>query len=368
MIVKNEAKVILNCLTSALPLVDYVLIVDTGSEDGTQELIRSFLAKHSLQGTVIDEPWRNFAYNRNFALERLRDVEAVHYAMIIDADDVLIMDPAFDPIAFKSRMEHDLYDVEVFHGDISFYRPQICRNRLPFSFKAVLHEYLEAPADPITRQNAEGLRIATGRGGARSQNPRKYQDDAAVLEIALATEADPFLRSRYTFYLAQSYRDCGERQKALEQYLKRADQEFWNEEVYVSLLEAGNLMAALDRSFKEVIAVYERATQTVPARTEALHAASRYCRNLGHYAEGQEYAQRGLGVDRPAGLFVQPWVYDYGLLDEFSVNAYWAGAYRKSLDACLTLLASDKVPRDMLKRVVANARFAADKLASASQS
>lgn len=362
MIVKNEANVIRNCLTSALPLVDYVLIVDTGSDDGTQELIRTFLAEHNVQGVVVDEPWRNFAYNRTFALERLREVKAVDYAMIIDADDVLILDSCFDATAFKSRMEHDLYDVEVSHGDISFYRPHICRNRLPFSFRAVLHEYLEAPASPITRANAEGFRIATGRGGARSQNPRKYQDDAAVLERALTTETDAFLRSRYTFYLAQSYRDCGERKKALGQYLKRAEQGFWSEEVYISLLEAGNLMAALDHSFEDVIAIYERATQTAPARTEALHAASRYCRNFGRYAEGQRYAQRGLGIDRPAGLFVQPWIYDYGLLDEFSVNAYWTGAYRESLDACLTLLGSDKLPRDMVKRVLANARFAADKL------
>ena len=40
-------------------------------------------------------------------------------------------------------------------------------------------------------------------------------------------------------------------------------------------------MAALDRPFDEVIATYERAAQTVPARAEALHAASLYCRTRG---------------------------------------------------------------------------------------
>ena len=362
MIVKNEAKVILRCLASALPLVDYVLVVDTGSTDGTQDLVRRFLADHDVEGAVIDEPWRDFAYNRTFALARLREVETVDYAMIIDADDVLIQDPNFDPVAFKSRLEHDLYDVELSQGSISYYRPQICRNRMAFSFKGVLHEYLEAPPGPITRQTAKGFSVVSGREGARSQNPRKYQDDAAVLENALATETDPFLISRYTFYLAQSYRDSGEREKSLASYLKRAEQGFWNEEVYVSLLEAGNLVATLGRPFEEVVAVYERATETVPARAEALHAASLFCRNQGRSAEGQEYARRGLGLDEPVGLFVQPWVYDYGLLDEFSVNSYWAGSYRESLDACLKLLASDKLPPDMLKRVVANARFATEKL------
>lgn len=362
MIVKNEAKVILQCLASALPIVDYVLVIDTGSEDGTQDLIRTFLTTHNVNGAVIDEPWRDFAYNRTFALERLREVETVDYAMIIDADDVVVQDAGFDPNAFKSKMDHDLYDVEVSHGGISFYRPQICRNRLPFSFKGVLHEYLEAPPGHLTRETAKGFRVATGRGGARSQNPRKYQDDAAVLENALATEIDPFLVSRYTFYLAQSYRDSGEREKSLANYLRRAELGFWDEEIYVSLLEAGNLMAAMGRPFDEVVAVFERAAQVVPARAEALHAASLYCRNQGRNAEGTEFARRGLDLAQPAGLFIQPWVYDYGLLDEFAVNAYWTGAYRESLDACLKLLASEKLPAEMAKRVVANARFATDKI------
>lgn len=362
MIVKNEAKVILRCLASVLPLVDYVLVVDTGSGDGTQELIRGFLADHNVKGTVIDEPWRNFAYNRTFALERLRELEWVDYAMMIDADDVLIQDHDFDAAAFKSQMDRDLFDVELRHGSVSYYCPQICRNQLAFRFKGVLHEYLEFPTGSITRQTARGFHVASGREGARSQNPRKYQDDAAVLENVLKTESDPFLVSRYTFYLAQSYRDCGEREKALDRYLERAEQGFWNEEIYVSLLEAGNLMAALKRPFEEVVAVFERATQTVPTRAEALHAASRYCRDQGRNAEGQQYARRGLNIDVPPGLFVQGWVYDYGLLDEFSVNAYWAGAYRESLDACLKLLGSDKLPGHMLQRVAANARFAAEKL------
>ena len=80
-----------------------------------------------------------------------------------------------------------------------------------------------------------------------------------------------------------------------------------------------------------------------------------------------EFARRGLDLTQPNGLFVQPWVYDYGILDEFAINAYWAGAYRESLDACLKLLASDKLPPSMVKRIAANARFAADKLPVASR-
>jgi GR25 family glycosyltransferase involved in LPS biosynthesis/glycosyltransferase involved in cell wall biosynthesis len=365
MIVKNETKLIRRCLESVLPLVDYVLVVDTGSTDGTQQMIRDFLAEKKVDGAVIDEPWRDFAYNRSFALAKLREVDIVDYAMIIDADDTLEIDAGFDARAFKAQLTHDLYDVPVRHGSIAHHRPQLFSNRLPFSFKGVLHEYLETPPGNITRETAKGFAVRASTGGARSQNPRKYQDDAAVLEHALTTETNPFLISRYTFYLAQSYRDCGEREKALENYLKRADLGNWNEEIYVSLFEAGNLMAALDRPFDEVIATWERASQIVPGRAETLHAASRYCRDKGKNAQGMDIARRGIELKQPNGLFIQPWVYDYGILDEFCINAYWAGAYRESLDTALKLLASDKLPASMVQRIAANARFASDKIPAA---
>jgi glycosyltransferase involved in cell wall biosynthesis len=368
MIVRNESKLIRQCLASVLALVDFVLVVDTGSQDGTQQIVRDFLGEHGVPGAVIDEPWRDFAYNRSFSLERLRAVENIDYAMIIDADDRVVLDPGFDPRVFKAQIQHDLYDVPICHGGITHHRPQLFSNRLPFFFKGVLHEYLEAPRGPLSRATAKGFSIHASTGGARSQNPRKYQDDAALLERGLASEIDPFLISRYTFYLAQSYRDFGEREKALDNYLKRAELGYWNEEIYVSLLEAGNLMAALDRPFDEVIATYERATQVVPTRAEALHAASRYCRDKGRNADGQEIARRGIDLALPDhGLFIQPWVYRYGILDEFAINAYWAGAYREPLDTSLKLLADDRLPAEMVKRVAANARFAADKLPAAAQ-
>src|ERR1700693_5535127 len=93
MIVKNEANLIRRCLASALPLADYILVVDTGLTDGTQQIVRDFLDEHGVRGAVIDEPWRDFAYNRSFALQQLREVADIDYALILDADDVLVLDP-----------------------------------------------------------------------------------------------------------------------------------------------------------------------------------------------------------------------------------------------------------------------------------
>lgn len=312
LIVKNEAEVITRCLDSVKPLVDFMLVEDTGSTDGTQQIIADWLRREAMPGLVVEEPWQNFAYNRSHALEQLRATKGVDYALIMDADDRLVLHDGFDPAAYKASLDCDLYDVQIRHGDSRFYRPQLCANRQPFCFKGVLHEYLEAPPGHISRANAEGFHVRTGSGGVRSRNPRKYEDDAAALARALQSETDPFLISRYTFYLGQSYRDCGEREKALAFYLKRAGLGYWAEEVFESLYAAAKLQEELGFTADEVIATYQRAIETVPTRAEALHGASQLCRSKGRNEEGFQFAQLGLAISLPTGgLFVKSWIYEY---------------------------------------------------------
>jgi hypothetical protein len=63
-----------------------------------------------------------------------------------------------------------------------------------------------------------------------------------------------------------------------------------------------------------------------------------------------------------SGLFIEPWIYEYGLLDEFALNAYWVERYGDCLDACDRLLRYAKLPGDMRDRVEKNAAFARQKL------
>jgi glycosyltransferase involved in cell wall biosynthesis len=363
MIVRNESQVILRCLESVRPLLDYVLIEDTGSTDGTQAHVREWLARVGLAGEVVEEPWRDFATNRSHALACLRQHGGIDYAFIMDADDYLVPGPGFDATALKAGLVADMYNVALRDGGDRYERIQLCRNRLPFRYRGVLHEYLEAPPGDISLGTLSGFHIESTREGARNRDPAKYRNDAAMLERALSEETDPFLRARYTFYLARSYHHAGDHANALKHYLARAGLGYWIDEVFISLYGAGQMLEAMGRPLGEVVAAYLRASEALPGRAEALHAASRLCRSRKQYAAAYDYARRGLQIaPPPGGLFIEQWVYDYGLLDEVAVNAYWAGQYRDSLGACLRLLHGTALPAQERERVWQNAEFARQKL------
>lgn len=55
MIVKNESAIIEKCLASAKPFIDYWVIVDTGSNDGTQQIIQKFMK--DIPGELHEKPW-----------------------------------------------------------------------------------------------------------------------------------------------------------------------------------------------------------------------------------------------------------------------------------------------------------------------
>jgi glycosyltransferase involved in cell wall biosynthesis len=366
MIVKNEASVIRRCLQSVLPLIDYWIIVDTGSIDGTQDIVREFL--HDTPGELHERPWIDFAHNRSDALALAR--QHGDYSLIIDADDVLELPPGFR-LPF---LKEDTITIEIRNKERRYWRPQLVRNALPWRYVGVLHEFLSCGkdeknhhilAEDLSQRRLPGAKIVMSEEGARRRLSAadRFRRDAAVLEGALTTETDPFLISRYTFYLAQSHLDAGDKQKALAAYQQRAKLGGWNQEVFISLYRSANLKADLGFDDEDVIATYLGAHAVCKTRAEALHGASRFCRIKERFAQGYDFAKRALQIRCPEdALFSEAWVYDYGVLDEYAVNAYWIGKYEECLKACRKILGLRNISEDIRKRVQANAEFALQKL------
>ena len=70
MIVKDEIKVLKRCLDSVKDEIDYWVICDTGSTDGTQEFIRNYFNNLNIEGELHQDEWKDFGYNRTQVFKR----------------------------------------------------------------------------------------------------------------------------------------------------------------------------------------------------------------------------------------------------------------------------------------------------------
>ncbi len=93
LIVCNEEKNLPRCLASIAPVVDEIVVIDSGSSDGTVTLAQSFGAR------VIPQPWLGYVGQKNFALD-----QAAHpWVLSIDADEEL--SPEFAAAITKLRQD-----------------------------------------------------------------------------------------------------------------------------------------------------------------------------------------------------------------------------------------------------------------------
>lgn len=364
MIVKNETAVLERLFISVAAVVDYFVIVDTGSTDNTPEYIMELSERLGLPGEVHFRNWVNFGHNRQQALDIAVTAGKGYWLLIIDADEEL----KYNDINFFKRMKVGTTYKLNKHNDIKNIRYSL-PNLIDISsnhwqWRGAVHECIVNVKGLDLRENMdEAWIIFHAFQGARSQGinqKEKFSRDAVLLEAELLVNPSD---SRSRFYLAQSYRDAGEPFKAMVNYSLRVKMGGWQEEVFYSLYQIAKLMEQFNHTDDEILAAYALATAAHPKRGEAIHAAARFCRVKKHYLKGYQLAKSALKMQSPTdALFAEHQIYTKGLLDEFSVNAYWAGYYSESLDACLKLIESGILSHTEMIRVKKNAEFARRKI------
>lgn len=351
MIVKNEQAIITRCLQSVLPLIDYWVIVDTGSTDNTKELIRTCMK--DIPGELHERPWVDFAHNRNQALNLAKG--KADYILFIDADEVLRFEPDF----VKPDLDKDFYYIfSEYHG-MKYARVGLVKDTLNWTWKGVRHEAIDCP-QAKTLGTLAGVTNVVNTDGARSKDPQKFQKDAIALEAAIEKEPQ---NARYVFYLAQSYRDAEDYERALKNYEKRVSMEGWEQEVFWSLLQIAMIQELLEKPSESITNSYYKAYLYRPMRAESLFRLSSYFRKKGDYFSGYLTARQGLTIPlSDDALFVEKWIYDYGLLLEYSICAYWLGKYQDAQLASYLLLAKN-IPDNVRDCVKQNLTFIDAKLA-----
>ena len=351
MIVKNESHIIHECLNSIYKYIDYWVISDTGSTDGTQDIIKNFFAEKNIPGELHQDEWKNFGHNRTVALRHCDD--KCDYIWMIDADDRVEGTFAFPP-----EMTADGYVVRMGREDFSWWRTQIFRMDAKWEYKGVLHEYPSPQKENPMLVKIEGKYNINARTlGARNVGItpiEKYKRDAETLEKALIDEP---ANTRYQFYLAQSYFDSQQWEKSMDAYKKRAEMGGWAEEVYYSLYRVAICRAMLDRPWPEIQASFMDAYNYRPIRAEPLvHIAQVLRQKYNQPAAAFVYARQAAEMPLPQGeiLFVPDAIYNFVALDELGATAYAAGRPELGYLACKKLLEEGRAPQSEIARIQQN--------------
>lgn len=349
MIVKNEAEVIGRCLESVRNLIDYWVISDTGSDDDTKDIIRAELK--DIPGELHDDPWVNFGHNRTQNIQRAYG--KADYLLLIDADMVIEREGNLPPLTADSYLLRHL-------GSIQYRVKRLVRGDIHWRYEGVTHEYLTSQRpDREAELDAIGINHFAD-GGSRAD---KFERDESLLSAELERDPD---NTRTVFYLAQTCRDLAEihldpdgAKRAIRLYERRARMGGWEEEVYYSLLQAGVLKADFG-DWPGAMDTLIQAWEYRPQRLEACYELTSRLRVSGKYHTAHSFARAGIGQPMPSDrLFVHPWVYQWGLLFEYSITAYWTGDARACLEACDRLLALPGLPGDYQEQTRANHAFAA---------
>lgn len=143
MIVRNEQLTLGRCLTSVAGLVDEIIVVDTGSSDGTRQIAQGFGAH------VYDYAWADdFAAARNFSFSKAsRD-----FILWLDADDVLLekdrdsfrtlraeLDPRVDVVMMRYDAGFDCQG----NVTLSYPRERLLKRSRGFQWFEPVHEYIQ---------------------------------------------------------------------------------------------------------------------------------------------------------------------------------------------------------------------------------
>ena len=365
MIVKNESKIITRLFDSLVGIIDCYCICDTGSTDNTVQLITEYFAARDIPGRVIVEPFKNFEHNRTFALHACKDTANTgdiyaDYILLMDADMVLEKGPQFDATQFKVALgKGDVFHLFQGNDNFSYKNVRIVKNKLNISYWGVTHEVISTPDgtkyDQIERSVAFINDI--GDGGAKSD---KFVRDIRLLTEGLLEKPN---NDRYTFYLANSYRDNGEREKAIETYKKRIEIGGWFDEIWQSYYNIGRCYA-WSGEHEKAVAYWMLAYDYFPKRLENIYEIMTYYRNQSKHKLVYEFycmAMRQLeDVDKSKidYLFLQNDIYDYKIDYEYTISGYYYNPDNIDLGALsMYVMCAKNIEAGILRNVLSNYKF-----------
>jgi tetratricopeptide (TPR) repeat protein len=309
-------------IDSALPIIDAICILDTGSTDNTIDVAREIIESSKLPGKVYEDTFVDFSVSRTksftCAQNLLHDLgwnPECTYGLLLDADMKLVVSNVFTK---KMIGAYDSYSLRQDAGT-RYYNIRLIRMSLNWVCKGKTHEYW------CVSDNAEASRAIVededliwiddvGDGGCKDD---KFKRDERLLLQGI--EDEPELRSRYYFYLGQTYSSLHRYEDAIKYYKKRIDEGGWTEEVWFShcmICRSYIEMSTFgDERYDSDIEYWaNKSYEFYNARSDPFYLAALYFYKKGDFDKCQEYIDKGKDIPLPKReiLFLDNFLYTRG--------------------------------------------------------
>ena len=275
MIVKDEEKFLPTCLASLKPVVDEIIVVDTGSTDRTVDIATVFGAR------VIDFPWTgNFSDARNFSLATARG----GWILVMDADEVL------------SLQDHELLRQAV----RSCEQCKVCWSVMTRNYTRLHPEgWVANDGSYICEERAEGwhpsakIRLFPNDPQLRFEGEVHEMIEQTAQRAGYQMREVPFVVHHYGG-LADTA--AGDRKKK-EAYFELGKQKLAEHPTDLSAIGELAVQAAELELYDEAIGLWNRFLELAPDAAVALFNKGFALMRLNHFAEALDVTRRTLEIE-----------------------------------------------------------------------
>jgi glycosyltransferase involved in cell wall biosynthesis len=369
LIVKDEASNVVSLLNSLKHIIDYCLVIDTGSTDGTLAEYQRVCQEINIPLVTVETSFFDFSHARNRALEETRKLD-VDYILIMDGDDLFCGD------IDKDTLTRPAYYITVKYGDLIVKRVSLIAKNSKFYYKGAVHEYLTAP----TRGERASIEINNDIllpdchiSANHDEILTKAQTDAkntfylkllyCELDSLKNNISDLSHVARLYFYIGLTEMNLANYNYAITALEKCKQLTRWDEERYVASLLLTKCAIAIN-NIKSAYSYAMDGWLLRPHRVETIYYLAKYFRELGLYGLAAPlllpYVDN-ITFPQDDILFVEEDVYAYKCMDEFVISAYYYEPTKKKgkqiMRKLLKLLPGLPISEKEKARIKDNSKF-----------
>jgi predicted O-methyltransferase YrrM/GR25 family glycosyltransferase involved in LPS biosynthesis len=282
--VKDGGSLFEQMLIANLDIIDRWTILDTGSTDGTIDMINRVLVGKK-KGNLYQEPFINFRESRN----RCLDLAGTSCKFNVMLDDTYCVNDAGNWIEFLNTIRSDQfgnsYSIFIKSYDVEYYSNRITKSHEKWRYIYKVHEIINDKNNMnVGVPNMCFINDLINDSMMERSTKRKEYDFKCLFEMVEEEPDNP----RHVYYIAQSYKMISNYEKAVEYYYKRFVHpvEGFIEEKYDALFEFIRIsIYQLNKPFEEYEKYYHLMNEMLPTRPE-----SNYFTGIGYYTLGNKPA------------------------------------------------------------------------------